>query len=122
MKALVVRQPWASLIARGRKTIEVRSRRTSHRGELLIVAGKVAEGDAPADLPRGVAVAVVTVTDCRPFTPADADAARSDWRPGLWAWTLADAKPLPPLTPVRGMPGLFNVDFSSPFVSASASA
>lgn len=39
MKALTVRQPWASLIAAGVKTIETRSRRTSHRGPLVIHAG-----------------------------------------------------------------------------------
>lgn len=36
MKTLTVRQPWAWAIAKGYKTIENRSRATSHRGPLAI--------------------------------------------------------------------------------------
>lgn len=43
MKALTIRQPWASLIAAGVKTIETRSWTTGYRGPLLIHAGKVRE-------------------------------------------------------------------------------
>lgn len=39
MKALTIRQPWASLIAHGVKTIETRSWRTHYRGPLAIHAG-----------------------------------------------------------------------------------
>ena len=40
MKALTVRQPWASLIAAGVKTIETRSWSSEYRGPLAIHAGK----------------------------------------------------------------------------------
>lgn len=40
MKALTIRQPWASLIAEGVKTIETRSWATKHRGPLAIHASK----------------------------------------------------------------------------------
>lgn len=40
MKALTIRQPWASLIAHGVKTIETRSWSTEYRGPLAIHAGK----------------------------------------------------------------------------------
>lgn len=40
VRALTIRQPWASLVAVGAKTIETRSRPTSYRGPLLIHAGK----------------------------------------------------------------------------------
>lgn len=40
MKALTIRQPWASLIALGVKTIETRSWPTNYRGPVLIHAGK----------------------------------------------------------------------------------
>lgn len=39
MKALTLHQPWASLVARGVKTIETRSWSTRHRGPLAIHAG-----------------------------------------------------------------------------------
>ena len=40
MRALTIRQPWASLIAAGVKTIETRSWSTKYRGPLAIHAGK----------------------------------------------------------------------------------
>lgn len=45
MKALTIRQPWASLIAAGVKTIETRSWSTRYRGPLAIHAGKHKPGD-----------------------------------------------------------------------------
>src|SRR4051812_27857681 len=65
MRAISVKPQWADLIASGKKTLEIRSRRTLHRGPLLICATK----------PGGVARCVVNVTDCRPFLPQDAIAA-----------------------------------------------
>ncbi len=47
MKALTIRQPWASLIAHGVKTIETRSWKTSYRGPIAIHAG--AKRPAPGD-------------------------------------------------------------------------
>jgi len=40
MRALTIRQPWASLIAAGVKTIETRSWSTKYRGPLAIHAGR----------------------------------------------------------------------------------
>lgn len=40
MRALTIRQPWASLIANGTKTIETRGWQTAHRGPLSIHAAK----------------------------------------------------------------------------------
>ena len=36
MKALSVKEPWASLIRSGKKTIETRTWNTNYRGKLLI--------------------------------------------------------------------------------------
>ena len=41
--ALSIKQPWAALLAMGRKTIEVRSWRTHIRGRILIHAARVAD-------------------------------------------------------------------------------
>ncbi len=40
IRVLAVRQPWASLIIEGLKTIEVRSRNTNIRGQVAIYAGQ----------------------------------------------------------------------------------
>lgn len=91
MKAITVRQPWASLIAAGVKTIETRPRRTSYRGRIAIHAGlkgpvhgsvvrewRVEYPNAPGyivrtghgeawPLPLGAVVASAVLTDCLPI-------------------------------------------------------
>lgn len=91
MKALTVRQPWASLIALGVKTIETRSWSTRYRGPLAVHAGKArpdlcwegggyaiaADDDgrfmyrghlgARSSLPLGAVVAVVDLIDVVPI-------------------------------------------------------
>lgn len=110
MKALSVKQPWASLIAAGKKTIEVRSRPCHYRGELLICASR-SLGRARRDLPRGVAMAIVQVIGCRPMKRADLGAAHLDQMPaGAWAWELAEARAVEPV-PIRGRQSFFEVDW-----------
>lgn len=83
MKAITIRQPWASLIATGAKTIEARPRSTSYRGRIAIHAAKVdtdrwmldhreawgALGQAigGAAPPRGAVVASAVLADCVPI-------------------------------------------------------
>lgn len=75
MKALTVKQPWASAIASGAKRVENRTWRTNHRGRLAIHAGRGVDRDGrdilasvgvrlPAELPAGAIVAVVDVLGC----------------------------------------------------------
>lgn len=49
MRALSVRQPWAELIARGRKKVECRSWSRDFRGDLLIVASASRHDDVCRD-------------------------------------------------------------------------
>ncbi|WP_438497133.1 ASCH domain-containing protein [Paenibacillus sp. IHBB 3054] len=46
MKAITIKQPWATLIALGEKRFETRGWQTKHRGELAIHAGKQVDRDA----------------------------------------------------------------------------
>ena len=46
MKALTIKQPWATLIIQGDKRFEFRSWQTKYRGELLIHAGKGIDKEA----------------------------------------------------------------------------
>ena len=46
MKCLSVKQPFADLIVSGKKKIEIRSWKTSYRGELLIHASKMPDESA----------------------------------------------------------------------------
>ena len=45
MKALTIREPWASLIVNGHKKYEFRSWKTNYRGKILIHAGLNIEKD-----------------------------------------------------------------------------
>ena len=103
MKALSIKQPWASLIASGEKTIETRTWPTSHRGPLLIVSSK-----SPPIEPAGVALAIVDVVDCRPMVQKDEAGACCEIYDGAWAWVLANVRPVDHF-PVRGMQGLYDV-------------
>jgi hypothetical protein len=115
--ALVVRQPWASLIVAGQKTIEVRRWATAYRGRLVIVAAA-----RPATSPCGVALGVVELVDCRPMRATDEAAAIVRRTPGDVAWVVRDPSPLaPPFVRVRGRLGLFPVtvaDLCPPTVAA----
>jgi len=113
-----VRQPWASLIASGAKTLEVRSWRTSYRGPLLICAGARPSGtpDArrwPVTGPLGCAVACVELVECRPGVPGEDDeAACCPVAAGGYVWVLTSPREVAP-RPISGrlglwaLPGLF---------------
>lgn len=117
MKALSLRQPYASFIAIGRKTIETRTWSTNYRGKLLIVSskGKIYK-DVPhhglfnLKLPFGMALAIVELIDCRPMKKEDEHAAMYPYRPGLYAWVLSDIKKIEPFS-VKGQLRLFEVDY-----------
>lgn len=73
MKALTIRQPWASLIAENKKLIEIRSWQTHYRGKLYIHAGKGIDKKHLneyetiidiKDMPKGEIIAECIITDC----------------------------------------------------------
>lgn len=81
MKAITIKQPWATLIALGEKKFETRSWATKHRGPLAIHAGKSVDKEAFEDswikgtlaqhgikgwheLPTGVVLATVDLVKC----------------------------------------------------------
>ena len=104
MIALGIRQPWAELILRGTKTIEVRSTHTAQRGAIYVYASKKFGGIAAADhaivshrldeaaLPRGQIVGTVEIVDCRPCEPADAAATcvPASYLENHFSWMLAN--------------------------------
>jgi len=103
MKCLSVRQPWASMIARGEKTIETRTWPTEYRGDLIIVSSLRPRID---DLPAGQALCIARVVDCRPMTRADELAARCELYAGAFAWVLDNIRPVEPVA-VTGKLGLY---------------
>lgn len=115
MKSLSIKQPWASLVAAGYKTIECRTWRTPYRGSLLICSSK---GDVEINdgliAPGGMALGVVELVDILPMTEQDLKTAflPEDWHSealrGL-AWHVKKMYEIVPFA-VKGRLNLFNVD------------
>lgn len=122
LKALSVRQPWASLLAWGLKPVENRTWSTRFRGPVLIHASKGltrTEYDNAMDfcirrcglgdtheyllrfeeLKRGGIVGVANIVDCVTDHP-------SPYFVGTHGFVMADARELP-FTPCRGALGFF---------------
>lgn len=117
MKAISIRQPWASLIIHDGKDIENRKWKTAYRGPLLIHASKwwstvaverilrsmpVSTAWRLADLAalRGKIIGIVDLVDC--VTDSD-----SRWFEGPVGLVLRNARPVEPYE-VKGALGLFN--------------
>ena len=135
LRALSVRQPWAELIARGAKTLELRSWRTNYKGPLIICSSQNLS-DFVLLKPQerqgfgaiGVTICLVDLVEVRPFLGDDDDAraagleklARLAGRPlhldpahhPRWAWKLERPRRLP-ARPVAGKLGLFRLSLPS---------
>ena len=71
MKALTLKEPWASLIINGYKKYEFRSWKTKYRGKILIHAGMSLEKDEAKrfeeynlEYYKGAIIGEATITDC----------------------------------------------------------
>ncbi len=111
---LGIRQPWAELILRGIKTIEVRSQPTNLRGPIYLYVGKKFADIPAADemveqhaidvdaLPMGIIVGTIDIIDCHPCTSADekASCVPQVLLKNKFSWKLANphrfARPLKP--------------------------
>ena len=106
MKAISIKQPWASLVAAGIKTREIRQWPTDHRGPLLVVSSRrpVVEGHR-----HGSALCVVQVVGCRRMVPEDVPfACIPDFYPDHYAWELGPVTLIEPFA-VLGQLRLFDV-------------
>ncbi|WP_046499998.1 ASCH domain-containing protein [Streptomyces odonnellii] len=90
VRAITIRQPWATAIAHGTKRVENRSKHWTWRGLLLIHTAKAV--DRPAlhdplvatairghDLETGAVIAVARLADCHPDCHDSADGPCSPW-------------------------------------------
>lgn len=125
MKALSIKQPWASLILDHGKDIENRTWRTPYRGPLAIHAGLKPDLAWPGveliaflrnqglsvedvvrlhDAPLGGIIGVVELVNC------SRGVSESPWAAeGQWHWELADPRPVP-FVPMKGRLGLMEVE------------
>jgi hypothetical protein len=115
VKALSLTQPWATLIADGRKTIETRSWPTIFRGRIAIHAAKSIDSTACQDfgyksesLPRGAILGTAELYSCvrfpHPSAPPDE---YGDFSDGRYGFLLRDFQPLDAPIPEKGSLGLW---------------
>jgi hypothetical protein len=122
MKAISIRQPWAELILQGRKTIELRTWQTNHRGRIAIHASQTVGEEAciaydldPARVVRGALVGTVELVDILPLDERGWEALRDrhlslhDFPGPVFGWRLKDPQRLPQPIPMHGRMSLFNV-------------
>lgn len=127
MKALSLREPWATLILLGRKRIETRSWRTNYRGPLLLhaSAAKINKNDPHiqkllalvhgAPMQYGHIVCRCVLAGCVPMDgPFLREMERNpverlcgEYAPGRFAWLLEGIEPLERPVPAKGMLGLW---------------
>lgn len=104
LPAISIKEPWASMIAHGEKTIEARSWKTSIRGRIVLCASKNPDGKY-----AGQAFALAEIAEIRPLEPDDAKYTGGFYEPGHFAWVLQNVRRFRPF-PVVGMPGIFKID------------
>jgi hypothetical protein len=134
MKALSIRQPFATLLCLGLKQYETRTWRTDHRGPVALHASAIFDVPArqlcvqtpirellwsagyrtPLALPLGKILGVAMLADCVPTTHlrgiTDDQLRLGDFRPGRWAWCFTDFKLLKTPLPAKGKLSLFDLD------------
>jgi predicted transcriptional regulator len=141
MKALSIRQPWATLVVNGDKNIEIRSWRPRNMAfpqRIWIHAGRqidmemLAESAITPDLPRGAIIGEVMMTGIIRYTDREhwlKDLSRHLNRPdrykkGLYGFILSEPKPCPVPVGLKGRLGFFDVPLDlhfSPFSGSKGS-
>ena len=103
MKAISLKQPWANLVASGKKTVETRKWSTNYRGDLIICSSQKPKID-----PAGYALCIVELYDIRPMEKKDEKKACVKVYPGAYSWFLRNLRPLKPFQ-VKGSLGIYNL-------------
>lgn len=118
MLALGIQQPWAELIVRGLKTIEVRKVPVAKRGRILLYSSQrlstlpmvqeLAEQQRLSlqGLHTGCLVGSVELVHCRPCVAEDATKSLVPWSvmQGQYSWELANPERIDPPVPPRYLP------------------
>lgn len=107
MKALSIKEPYASMILEGKKTIETRTWKTNYVGTILLCASKI-----PKSKISGMAFATAKLSECRRMEKSDEEDACCEIYYKAHAWVLEDIKKIEPFA-VKGKLGLFDVEYEN---------
>ena len=118
MKTLSLKQPWAELVASGKKTIEVRNWNTKFRGEFLVHASLNTDKEKEAELgfknlPTGRIVGKAILLNVKKYKSeeefekdAEKHFAKGWWNPKAYGFILANAQRVEPF-PLKGKLNFF---------------
>lgn len=106
MKAISIKEPWASLILSGEKTIETRKWATKYRGPLLICVSKLPKSEL-----SGMAIGVAYLNSIEPIVKDHEVKACCPVYPRALSWHLVNPILIEPF-PVSGKLGVFEVNFN----------
>lgn len=107
-KAISLKQPWANLVASGKKTIETRKWTTKYRGDLVICSSK-----KPEIPPAGYALCLAELYLIEPMKKEHESKACIKIYPGAYSWFLRNVRPLKSPIPVKGSLGIFNLELGA---------
>jgi hypothetical protein len=124
---LSIRQPWASFVVSGLKSVELRTWPTNYRGWMWIHAGKLFDAGAmeilglsPEHFRRGGLVGIAHLASCDVIeTPQQWQTLRNEhrspgsFRPGVYGWHFDDAIALTEKIETRGQTLLYHLDDST---------
>lgn len=125
MKVITLKQPWATLVAKGIKKYEFRTWKTNYRGELLIHAGKGIDKEAMGrfahlnlEYPQSKILAKVDIIDCIELTSSINNKIIKENelvyghkydRTG-YAWVIDNSQIIKCNAEISGKLGLWNID------------
>jgi hypothetical protein len=136
MKALSIRQPWATLLCLGVKRYETRTWKTDYRGPLAIHAATVFDAAArqlclepplaswlqkagyrtPHSLPRGQIIGTAILVEYMATEKLRSLSVKQrllgGFTPGRWAWHFTGARCFDTPMPAKGQLSLFTIDLA----------
>jgi hypothetical protein len=104
MKAISLKQPYANLVAEGKKTLETRKWTTKYRGDLLICSSQ-----RPEIEPFGKALCIVELYDIKPMKKEHEEKACIKLYPGANVWFLRNLRKIKPFS-VKGQLGIYDIE------------
>ncbi len=115
--ALVVREPWASLLVDGAKTLELRRKATARRGRVCVASGGQLLGEVTVQGSSFLTLSALAAREPEHRVPMEAVEAYASALGGLHAWRLGDATRYPDPRPYlhrRGAVGWVRLRSRSP--------
>ena len=103
-RAISLKQPWANLVATGKKTIETRKWITNYRGTIVICSSQ-----KPSIAPAGYALCTAELYHIEPMKKEHEEKACIKVYPRAFSWFLKNIKPFKKPIPVKGKLGIFTL-------------